>query len=156
LAACIGVPTKTITLNPPSVNSLEFDNKGTTQTVSENIAIFSSAKVGQKEYAAIASPKTPGCYAQILNGPVKAQLQAGFGNGATLGKISAAKASSGSAVGFSISFTAKVQGQSIPLKLTSLFALNGTEGMQLQFTGIGNSFPTSIEDQLTSVALGRL
>lgn len=156
LATCIGVPTSTITLNPPSVNSPEFDNSATTQTLTENIAVFSSSRVGQKEYAAIASPKTPGCYAQILNGPIKRQLQAGFGTGAVLGKITAARASAASAVGFTIRFTVKLSGRTLPLALTSLFALHGTEGMQLQFTGIGTSFPTSVENQLTSVALGRL
>jgi hypothetical protein len=156
MAACLGVPTSTIALNPPSVNSPEFDNKTVNETVTESIAVFSSATVAQREYAAVASPRTPGCDAKLLNGPLKRQLQASFAAGTTVGKITVTKDSISGLSGFTSSFTVKTQGARIALKLTSLFALKGNEGMQLQFTSVGGALPAALERQLTTVAVGRL
>jgi hypothetical protein len=156
LAACIGVPTSTITLNPPNVNSPSFGDKAQSQMVSENISVFSSNAVARKELAAVTNAKTPACYARILNGTLKTQLEIGFGAGSTIGKITVKKASSASAAGFGASFTVVYQGVSVPLTLTTLFAIKGTEGMQLQFTGIGKQFPSSLEKHLTTLSVGRL
>jgi hypothetical protein len=156
LAACIGVPTSTITLNPPNVNSPSFGDKAQSQMVSENISVFSSSAVAQRELAAVTSAKTPACYARILNGTLKSQLAQGFGAGSTIGKITVKKASAGRAAGFGASFTVVYQGVSVPLTLTTLFAVKGAEGMQLQFTGIGKQFPSSLEKHLTTLSVGRL
>src|SRR5581483_7324346 len=71
LASCIGVPVSTLKLNPPSDYSPEFANKGQTLMADESIAAFTSASVARAQYAAISNPKTPGCYQQLANGPVK-------------------------------------------------------------------------------------
>jgi hypothetical protein len=124
--------------------------------VSENISVFRSSAVAQREQAAVTNPKTPGCYSQILNGTLKSQLELSFGAGSTIGKITVTKASSGGASGFSASFTVVYQSVKVPLTLTSLFAIKGAEGLQLQFTGIGKHFPSSLEKHLTTLSVGRL
>jgi hypothetical protein len=155
LAPCIGVPLSVINLNPPKVSSPDFGNKASTYAVSENIKVFSSTKVAKTAYAAVTSPKTPGCYAQVLNGPAKSTLLGAFPSGATLSTITVVPAT-GSLHGYTAAFTVTAQGQTVHLVLTTLFALKGTEGMQLEFTGYGSTFPSSLAKHLSSVAVGRL
>ena len=143
LASCIGVPASTIKLNPPSSNSPEFGNKDETETVDDSISIFTSSKVAKSQYAAMANSKTPGCFAQILNGPSKKQLSSNFGAGATVGTISVSRPSAPrSFTGFTLTFNVVDQGQSIPVRLG--------------FTAVENPFPSSLYKHLTSVALARL
>jgi hypothetical protein len=157
LASCIGVPASTIKLNPPSSNSPEFGNKDETETVDDSISIFTSSKVAKSQYAAMANSKTPGCFAQILNGPSKKQLSSNFGAGATVGTISVSRPSAPrSFTGFTLTFNVVDQGQSIPVRLTEIVAIKGTEGLQLGFTAVENPFPSSLYKHLTSVALARL
>jgi hypothetical protein len=156
LATCIGVPPSTIKLNPPSTNSPEFSNKDQTETVDDSIDVFTSTKVAKSQYDAMTNPKTPACFAQILNGIDKQQLTSSFGSGATVGTITVTRPSSPRKTSaLELGFTVVSQGVSVPVKLLEIFALEGTEGLDVGFSSIGTSFPTSLSKHLTTVALDR-
>ncbi len=132
LAACIGVPAKTLDLNPPNANSPEFDNKAQTLSVDESIGIFSSAKVARSQLAAITNPKTPGCYSQLLAGPLKSQFDASFGSGVSVGNVTVTSPGPGSfanGVGtLHLSLTVSQSGQSTPIALTNVYFIKGNAG----------------------------
>jgi hypothetical protein len=160
LAACIGVPVKTVSLNPPTVSSPNFENKAQTLTVDDSIAVYSSAAVATQQYAAMTNPKTPGCMANILNGPEKSEFDSSFGAGTTVGTVTA---KDGSTANFAkhttalvLSFTVVSAETTIPVTVTQLVFVKGAEGQQIGFTAIGATFPKSLTTHLTRVALGRL
>jgi hypothetical protein len=159
LASCIGVPLSTIKLNPPSVYSPEFANKGQTLMADESIAAFTSTAVARAQYAAISSPKTPSCYQQLANGPVKSQLQSAFGQGTTISNITVTSPSTPYAAGtsaFTLALTAVSSGITVPVKITEVFAIKGVEGGNLSLTSIGVSFPTAQAKRLSALMVRRL
>lgn len=157
LAHCLGVSPKTLNVNPPKDNSLEFNAPGS-QTLSavESIAAFASTSQASKEFAAISSSKLPSCYGKVLNtSAIKGQLERSIGNGAKVSKIKVIGVNTGGATGFTATFTVSAAGRSLPFTLTDLFAVNGTEGMDLEFTGL-NGVPSSLVTQIATTAVGRL
>jgi hypothetical protein len=160
LAACIGVPARLITSNPPTANSPYFSNSTGQLEVQDSVSVFPSAKNAQAEYRAMANPKTPGCLNEIFNTPaIKSQLAGSGSKGATVGHVSVARlagALPSGVVGFTVKLPITTQGVKVTALLTTVVLVRGTLGQQIVFNSYGSAFPTSLATRLTQVALNRL
>ncbi len=159
LAHCIGVATSLISENPPSANSLQFQDKAGGLTVNDQVTVFPSAKNATAEFATVASPKTPDCMTQLASGPLKSKLLGKTPAGVTYGTV-LVSATDRSAfpgmAGFSLSVPVSEHGQTVNVTSTELFAVKGRLGQQITFTSAGESFAIGLEQHLASVAVGRL
>jgi hypothetical protein len=155
LATCIGVPAALITSSPPEEDSPYYQNKDGSLEVQDAVTVFPSAKNAKAQYAAIASAKTPSCYAALLNGAsFRSQLAAQAGSGVTVGTVTVKK---GARLGKHIAaFTATIpvtsQGQSVTIQKTQVFYVKGHLGHQLTFTSYSAPFPASVMAHVTAEA----
>ncbi len=160
LARCIGVASKLISENPPSVNSPEFQDKQGALTVDDNVTVFPSAKNAAAEYATVTNPKTPSCMTALASGPLKTKLfgksPKGTSYGTPLVSATAPGAFGPTAGGFSLSVPVSTHGVTVNVTVTQLFSVKGRLGQQVTFTSIGVPFSIPLEQHLTSVAVGRL
>jgi hypothetical protein len=160
LARCIGVAKSLITENPPSVNSPQFQNRQGTLMVNDNVTVFPSAKNATAELATVGNTKTPGCLTAVASGPLKSRFLGTFPKGVSAGSplVSAIDPTSfgtGTA-GYSLSVPVTTRGVTVNLTVTSVFAVKGRLGHQITFTSIGLPFSISLEQHLSSIAVGRL
>jgi hypothetical protein len=159
LAHCIGVAESLISENPPSVNSPQFQNRPGSLTVNDNVTVFSSARNALAELGTAANKKTPGCLTALARGPLKKQL---FGNppkGVTYGTplVSATDPTAFPfTAGYSISWPAVTNGETVNVTVTQLFAVKGRLGQQIVFTSFGSSFAIATEQRIATTAVERL
>ena len=160
LASCIGVPASLVNSNPPQSVSPYFENKSGLLEVQDTVSVFPSAKTAAANFSALNNAKTPGCMTTLMNGPLKAQILASAGKGATLGTITVTKANlSGfpaGASGIVMSLPITDQGASINAILTAVYYRKGKLGQEIDFNSYGPTFPVSLAKSLTSTALHRL
>jgi hypothetical protein len=157
LASCIGASSSVLGANPPQVNSPDFHSKDQSLEVDDSVSIFKSKKFGALEFTTISNPKVPTCMASLMNGPLKSQLEASGGSGASIGTISVTHATSpkGTAA-FTVVLPLSAHGASLTVSLTLVYMVKGQLGQQISFSGYGGSFPASLENHITTVALNRL
>ena len=160
LARCIGVAKSLIAENPPSVTSPQFQNRGATLIVNDNVSIFPSAKNAAQEFASIANAKTPGCLTTLASGPLKAKMLGGIPKGVTVGAvlvspIDAATFGAGT-TGYSMSVPVTTNGVTVNLTVTQVFAVKGRLGQQVSFTSVGSPFSIGLEQHLSAVAVAGL
>jgi hypothetical protein len=160
LARCLGVPTSTITDEPPTVYSPEFVNPDDVLTVNDNVSIYSSARRARADFASLANAKTPSCLTQVLNGSARSALASGFGSGASVGSILVSRSPSTDFAPGSANFTAFMpvitHGVTVNFELTVVDYVRGREEQTVSFTSLQSAFPASLSRHLTSVAVGRL
>ncbi len=161
LAACIGVPSRLITSNPPEIYSPYFRDKSGSLEVQDSVTVFPSVKEAKAEYGVIANAKTPSCLATIMNSAsVKSQLSSSTGQGATIGTIDVTKAGvpnfgrGVSAIEMSIPIT--YQGTSITARLIEVTFIKGKLGRQLSFNSYSATFPPSLAKRLVKLGQKRL
>lgn len=159
LAHCMGVAVSLITENPPSVNSPQFQNKGGSLTVNDNVTVFPSAKNALAELGTVANAKMPGCMTALAQGPLKNKLFGAPPKGVTYGTplVSATDRNAFPfTAGYSMSVPAVSHGVTVNITVTQLFAVKGRLGQQIVFTSIGSSFPIATEQHISAAAVQRL
>ncbi len=159
LAACLGVSKALLSLNPPSLNSPNFQNKDGSDGVQDNVSVFGSPKVGASEYAAISDPRVPSCMTSDLQGPGRQQLTQAIGSGATVGTITVTPAAQAMLVphssGFTISFPVVTQGVTVPSAVTVVSMVRGRYASQLTLTAAGLPFSATLAHHLVAAAYAR-
>lgn len=160
LASCLGVPKSIITNNPPTANSPEFDSKNHLQSVNDSVQIYPSAKAAQADWASLAESKTPSCLTQVLNGSARSALASQLGTGVSVGNILVSRSPASEFAPKSANFTAfmpvTTHGVTLNLELTVVDYVKARKEQTVTFTSVETPFPTSLAQQLTTVALGRL
>ena len=159
LAHCIGVALSLITENPPSVNSRQFQNKGGSLTVNDNVTVFPSAQNALAELGTVSSKKTAGCMTTLAQGPLKEKLFGTPPKGVTYGTplVSATDPNAFPfTAGYSMSVPALSHGNTVNITVTQLFAVKGRLGQQIVFTSIGQPFPIATEQHISAAAVQRL
>ena len=159
LAHCMGVAVSLITENPPSVNSPQFEDKGGSLTVNDNVTVFPSAKNALAELGTVANKKTPGCMTALSQGPLKNKLFGTPPKGVTYGTPLVSATDPGAfpfTAGYSMSVPAISHGSTVNITVTQLFAIKGRLGQQIVFTSIGAPFPIATEQHISAAAVQRL
>jgi hypothetical protein len=159
LARCIGVATSLISENPPSVNSLQFQNKAGTLTVNDDVTVFPSAKNATAELGTVANKRTPECMTSLASGPLKQKLFGKTPKGMTYGTalVSATDPMAFPfTAGYSMSVPVLTHGVTVNITVTELFAIKGRLGQQITFTGVGEPFSITVEQQISADAVQRL
>lgn len=160
LARCLGVPTSTITDEPPTVYSPEFVSPDDVLTVNDNVSVYPSAKGARADFASLANAKTPSCLTQVLNGSARSALASGFGSGTSVGSILVSRSPATDFAPRSANFTAfmpvTTHGVTVNFELTIVDYVQGREEQTVSFTSLQSPFPASLSRHLTSVAVGRL
>lgn len=159
LAHCMGVAVSLITESPPSVNSPQFENKGGSLTVNDNVTVFPSTKNALAELGTVANAKMPGCMTALAQGPLKNKLFGPPPKGVTYGTplvSSTDRSAFPFTAGYSMSVPAVSHGETVNITVTQLFAVKGRLGQQIVFTSIGSSFPIATEQHISAAAVQRL
>jgi len=160
LARCIGVTKALVAENPPEVTSPQFQNSDGTLTVNDSVTVFPSSKNADAELAIASNAKTPGCMTRLASGPLKSKLFGKLPKGVSIGtplvSPTSPSAFGPSTPGFSMSVPITTRGVTVNLTVTQLFAVKGVLGQQVTFTSIGTAFSIPLEQQIASVAFGRL
>jgi hypothetical protein len=160
LAHCVGVPTRLVTENPPSVNSPQFQDAQGTLTVADNVTVFPSVKNAAAEYALGANPNMPRCMTALASGPLKAKLFGKTPKGTTLGipLVSAVDPSAFGAgvAGYALSIPITSEGITVNVTVTQLVTVKGRFGHEVTFTAVGAPFSIPAEQHIMTVAAARL
>jgi hypothetical protein len=159
LAHCIGVATSLISESPPTVNSLQFQNKAGTLTVNDAVTVFPSAKNAAAELATVSNRKTPGCMTDLASGPLKQKLFGKTPKGMTYGTalVSATDPTAFPfTAGYSMSVPVLTHGATVNITVTQLFAIKGRLGQQITFTGVGAPFSIPVVQHISAAAVQRL
>ncbi|HEY3843321.1 MAG TPA: hypothetical protein VGL48_08715 [Acidimicrobiales bacterium] len=161
LAACIGVPSSLLSGNPPEADGPYYQSKDQALEVQDSVSVFPSVKNARQQLAAISNTKTPGCTATIMNSAaLKSQITASAGKGASVGTITVTAINPAlygkNTAGFTMLLPIKAQGISVIGHLTELYFINGRLGQNISFDSYGVTFPASLAQHLTAVAIGRL
>jgi hypothetical protein len=160
LAHCLSVSKSLIVENPPSVYSKQFQDPQGVLNVSDNVAVFPSAKNATAEYALAGDAKFPRCMTSLASGPLKEKLFGKPPKGTTMGtplvSAVAATAFGPDIDGYSLSVPITTQGQTLNVTVTELIVVKGRLGHQVTFTSAGAPFSLALEQQIMKVAAERL
>jgi hypothetical protein len=159
LARCIGVASSLINESPPTVNSLQFQNKAGTLTVNDAVTVFPSAKNAAAELATVSNRKTPGCMTNLASGPLKQKLFGKTPKGMTYGTalVSATDPTAFPfTAGYSMSVPVLTNGVTVNITVIELFAIKGRLGQQITFTGVGEPFSIPVVQHISAAAVQRL
>jgi hypothetical protein len=159
LASCIGVPTRVITYNAPSVSSPDFASKDQLLGVSDSVQVYSSSKAAQADFSSLANPKTPSCMTSDLNGPGKVEFDKQVG-GTGIGNVTVTRTPTSDYAPDSTNFTMYVpvttKGVTVNVELVFVDYVKGREEQSVTLSAFQSVFPASLSRHLTTVADQRI
>jgi hypothetical protein len=123
------------------------------------VTVFPSTKNAAAELATVANRKTPGCMTSLASGPLKQKLFGKTPKSLTYGTalVSATDpAAFPFTAGYSMSVPVVTHGVTVNITVTQLFAIKGRFGQQITFTGVGEPFSITLEQQISAAAVRRL
>jgi hypothetical protein len=160
LASCIGVPTRIITYNAPSVYSPEFDSKNQLLSAQDSVQVYSSSRAAQADFNSLANAKTPACMTSDLNGPGKSQFDQQIGGGTGVGSITVTRTPESDyaphTTNFTMYFPVTTKGTTVNIEIILVDFVKGREEQTVSLFAAQSIFPTSLARHLTTVADGRI
>jgi hypothetical protein len=159
LATCVGTSKKIVAVTPLKLSAPTFSSADKTLTVSDSVAVYSSAHQAAEQYRALDNAKVPTCMASLGSTALRATVQSEVGSQATVGTVAfsplGADAFGPHATGFSVSIPLSGQGgSSLAITSTQVDFQVGNVEHELTFSGNGTSFPSSLAEHLIIMAIG--
>jgi hypothetical protein len=161
LVSCLDVPAAL--LGPgsaPTANSPTFSNQAQTDTASDTVSVYPSAKLASEVYQVFASPKVPACLTNVMQEPsVKQGFVKSIGSGASIGTVTVTKGNPAELIPHATAFDAvlpiTVDNRTLNADLSIVTLLRGKVVSQVNYNGVGFPFPVPLEQHLVSVAYVR-
>ncbi len=160
LARCLRVPTSTISYTAPSVSSPQFGSKNGLLTVNDQVSTYPTAAAARDDFGFYRDPRTPTCFTTYLNGPGRRLFTSGTPAGDSMGSIVVSRAPASDfaprTANLILFFPLTEKGEAINVQLTMVDYVKGTEEQTVGLTSVDGTFPPSLSEHLTALAVRSL